>query len=95
VTSQVWVNHVISNAHQPLPLFTQQPTFFCIALSGEKGQKATKCTAAKFALFDDLVGDCEHARRNGEAERFGRRKIDSKLEFGWLLDRDIARLRPA
>ena len=33
--------------------------------------------------------------RNGEAERFGGRKIDDEIEFGRLLDRDIAGLRPA
>ena len=32
--------------------------------------------------FDHLVGDGEHTRRNGEAERFGSREVDNELEFG-------------
>jgi hypothetical protein len=58
VTSQVWVNHVISNARQPLPLFTQQPTFFCVALTDATGQKETfRSTAQKSVLFPSRSSD--------------------------------------
>ena len=40
------------------------------------GQKRT------LALFDDLVCDGDHSRRNSEVERLGRGEIDNKLEFG-------------
>ena len=33
--------------------------------------------------------------RHGEAERLGSLEIDDEIEFGRLLDRDIARLCPA
>ncbi len=33
--------------------------------------------------------------RYGEAERLGGLEIDDEIEFGWLLDRQIARLCPA
>jgi PAS domain-containing protein len=39
--------------------------------------------------FDDLVGLGEEQRRHGEAERFGRLKIDHQLECRRLLDRQI------
>jgi hypothetical protein len=32
-------------------------------------------------LFDHLVSNSEHARRNGEFERIGRLEIDHQLEF--------------
>jgi hypothetical protein len=32
--------------------------------------KGDICTAAKPSLFDHLLGGCEHARRDGEAQRF-------------------------
>jgi hypothetical protein len=37
--------------------------------------------------FDHFVGDREHARRNGDAERFGGREIDDKLKLGRLQHR--------
>jgi hypothetical protein len=42
--------------------------------------------------LDHLVGNGEHARRNGEAKRLGGLEIDDQLEFGGLLDRQITRL---
>jgi hypothetical protein len=44
--------------------------------------------------FDDLIGDCEHARRDGQAERIGRSEINRELEVGGLLNRQIRRLGP-
>ena len=46
----------------------------------------------KRSLFDQLVCDGEHARRNGEAERLGGLEVDHELEFGGLYDRQITRL---
>ena len=43
-------------------------------------------------LFDHLVGDCEYARRNSEAERPGSLEIDYQFEFGRLHDRERRRL---
>ena len=45
------------------------------------------------ALFDHLVGDGEHACRNGEAERLSRRSVDDELEFGRLQHRQVGGLR--
>ena len=47
------------------------------------------------ALFDHLVGEHEQVMRNGEAECIGGLEVDNEIEFGRLLDRDIARLCPA
>jgi hypothetical protein len=41
--------------------------------------------------FDHLVGDREQERRNLDADRLSRPKIDDKLKFGRLLHRQIAR----
>ena len=43
-------------------------------------------------LFDHLVGDGEHARRNGEAERLSGRAVDDELEFGRLQHRQVGGL---
>jgi len=42
--------------------------------------------------FDHLVGQIEHARRNGQAERLGGLEIDDQLECRRLLDRQIGGL---
>jgi hypothetical protein len=54
------------------------------------GQQATSRL-----LFDHLVGEHEQVVRNSEAERIGGLEVDNEIEFGRLLDRDIARLCPA
>ena len=46
-------------------------------------------------LFDHLVGGSEQRGRHGEFKRLGGLEIDDEIEFGRLLDRDIAGLRPA
>ena len=48
----------------------------------------TRAPQQTSVLFDHLVGA-------GEAERFGVREIDDKIEFGRLLDRNVSRLRSA
>src|SRR5262245_2313953 len=54
------------------------------------GPKADSCSAAKKkSLFDQLVGDGEHARRNGEAKRPGSLEVDHELELGRLQDRQV------
>src|SRR6516164_8804280 len=47
------------------------------------------------SLLDHLVSAGEHRRRHLNAERFGGRQIDDEIEFGWLLNRQVGRLRPA
>jgi len=51
------------------------------------GHKRTFCHS-----LDHLVSDGEHARRNGEAERFGSREVDDELEFGRLQHRQVGGL---
>jgi hypothetical protein len=46
-------------------------------------------------LFNYLVGAQQERFGDRQAERFGGREIDDKLEFRRLLDWNIARLRPA
>jgi hypothetical protein len=45
--------------------------------------------------FDHLIGAGEQRRRHAEAERLRGLQVDSQFEFCRLLDRDVARLRPA
>src|ERR1700738_4318724 len=40
-------------------------------------------------LLDHLVGDREEPRRKGQAERLGGLEVDSELELGWLLHRQV------
>ena len=37
-------------------------------------------------LFNHLVGDGKHARRNGEVDPLGSTEVDDKFEFGWRLN---------
>jgi hypothetical protein len=53
------------------------------------------CSAANCSLFDYLVGGGEQGRRHGEAQRLRGDEIDDKIELGWLLDRNVARLGAA
>jgi hypothetical protein len=46
------------------------------------------------ASFDHVVGDCEHFIWNDKAKRPGGLAVDDEIKFGWLLDRQIAGLRP-
>src|SRR3974390_842260 len=46
-------------------------------------------------LFDHLVGHHEQLVWHGKAKRLDGREINNEIELGWLLDRDVARLRPA
>ena len=67
------------------------------------GSKADVCVAKQHVrygpkadmliLFDHLVGDREHARRNYKTERLCGLEIDDQLEFGWLYDGELRRLR--
>ena len=47
-----------------------------------------------YSLFDHLVGKGQKRRRNGEPQRLGGDEIDDEDEFGGLLDRNVAGLRP-
>ncbi len=46
-------------------------------------------------LLDHVVGGHLDDHRNVEAQCLRGFEIDHKLEFGWLLDRDVGRLRPS
>jgi hypothetical protein len=45
------------------------------------------------ASFDDLVGGRQQARREIQSERFRRCSIKHQFELGWLVERDLRRLR--
>ena len=50
---------------------------------------------SKNPSLDHLVGAQQERFGNREAERLGGGQIDDEIEFGRLLDRNVARLRPA
>src|ERR1035441_5754424 len=56
-------------------------------------QKQTHAMKQITSLFDHLVGDGEHARRYGEAERLSGRAVDDELEFGRLQHRQVGGFR--
>jgi len=55
-----------------------------VVTSSIKPQTRTNCI-----LFDHLVGDCEHAWWNRQAEGLGRLEVDDQLKFGRLYDRQV------
>jgi hypothetical protein len=63
--------------------------------ASENLHKTGHAPVAKSPLFNHRVGAREQRWRNFEAECLGGRQIDDKIEFGRLLDRNVARLRPA
>src|SRR5262249_31552842 len=55
----------------------------------------TKCSAAKNALFDQIIGAGENCSRNGEPQCLRGLEVDHKIELGRLFDRKVARFCPA
>src|SRR5262245_5877565 len=50
---------------------------------------------SRVTSLDHLVRASEQRRRHIEAERLGGGQIDDEVELGWLLDRNVGRLRAA
>ena len=50
---------------------------------------------SKTSLFDHLVGAQQERFGDSQAERLGGGEVDDEIEFSRLLDREVARLRPA
>jgi hypothetical protein len=44
--------------------------------------------------FDNLVGAGEQQGRDGQSKCLGGDQADDEIELGWLLDRQVGRLRP-
>jgi hypothetical protein len=85
--SPLWVRLGSRVTQSRLPLFPQQQTFLCPAVTSEKCQQATSRPS-----FDHLIGAAEQHRWHFEAERFRSLEIDTQLEFGRLVKRDISRI---
>ena len=43
--------------------------------------------------FDDLIGGRQQCRRKLQSERFRRCAIEHQFELGWLVERNVTRLR--
>ena len=56
------------------------------------GQKRTLCGAAKFRLFDYLVGAAQQGEWDSQAKRLRGLQVYNELDFAGLLHRQICRL---
>ena len=54
----------------------------------------THASQQAVGLFDQFVGPARQGQRDGNAERFGCRQIDIKLDLGRLLNGQVDRLLP-
>ena len=66
----------------------------CWALPGPDFHRRIAPADWRLLSFDHLVGASEHGRRNFEAQSLRRFEVDNQIEFGGLLDRNIAGLLP-
>ena len=65
------------------------------ALRATTGREQMQQSGALPDSLDHLVGKGEELVRHGEAERLCGGQVDDKIELGWLLDRNVARLGAA
>ena len=68
------------------------PSFRCAAGSAEFGASRDHLNRYTVVSFYDLVGEAEDQWRDRKAERVCGLEVDDKLEFGRLINRDVARL---
>src|SRR5260370_18563463 len=87
------VIRVILSVRQPLPVYPDERTFSVSVGMSQRCHQRTHALQHTGSLFDHLVSGSEQRRWNGEAERLRCLEIDDQLEFGWLLDRQVARFR--
>jgi hypothetical protein len=57
------------------------------------GHNQTHAPQQKAPLLNDLVGPLKERLRDRQAKRFRGLEVDDQFDFGWQLDRQIARLR--
>jgi hypothetical protein len=74
---------------QPTSAVARKPTLGSCVISAVKGQQQTQCSAAKRRLFDHNVGEGEHGRGHGEANRLGGFQIDRQVELYRILYRQV------
>jgi len=61
--------------------------FLTLPTRGLTGQQVISSPGRRGGSFDHLVGEIEHARRNGEAQCLGRLEIDDQRIFRRVLNR--------
>src|SRR5262249_45541336 len=74
---EIWLSHC-----GLCPLYPQKRTLVERVAMSALCQNQTRCAAAKWALFDHLVGTGEQCRRHGEPKRLCGLEIDYQLIFG-------------
>src|SRR6516162_4224699 len=79
----LWVKSRHRGTSDQCPLYPQKRT------SELSRRMSALCQKRTFVLFDHLVGNGEHTRRNCKIECLGRFQIDHQLELGWLYDRKV------
>src|SRR5712691_3866362 len=67
----------------------------CYPLLGPDFHRLDRTSLRLAHLFDHFVGAGEQHWRYFKAETFRCLQVDDKIEFGWLLDWDVRRLRAA
>src|SRR5712671_5935186 len=82
-----WVIRVVLTVGQPLPVHPDQRTF-----AGYVGTFQSCHNRTLACSLNYLIGTRDERRRYGKPQLLGCLEIDGQLEFGYLVDRDVAGL---
>jgi hypothetical protein len=86
-----WVKSGHCTGSDECPLYLQKRTLHCTAANVRFVPKADILRRSKYVLFNHLIGEREHIRRDIDAQHSCSSEIQKQLEFARLHHRQIGR----